>query len=164
MKSVVDKNGVEIEQGQAVLVHQDDGTREAVVVATYPDSPTVNDSGHWVDIDGGQGPEGMMSYLIEVKQLVAALFLALLFAIPCSAQDGLVKPYVRYGMRYETSPPRLYSAGRYMGELSTSRYRADSISNPYGVYGSRYSSSSLNNPYRRYATQPIYVAPMWRVR
>ncbi len=85
--------------------------------------------------------------------------------------DGLMNPYSQYGSRYSsqswtnryaTSPPKIYSNGKYLGELSSDRYRSDSVSNPYGRYGSRYSSDSINNPYGsygRYSTRPIYVYP-----
>jgi hypothetical protein len=64
---VVDKNGVEIKPGQTVLVHQDEGVRKAVVHKPFPDSPTVNTKGHWVDVSiEGLGLEGMMSYVLEV--------------------------------------------------------------------------------------------------
>ena len=64
---VVDKNGIEIKSGQNVLVHQDEETRMAVVVAPFPDSPTVNAPGHWVDVNiDNAGPEGMPSYILEV--------------------------------------------------------------------------------------------------
>lgn len=74
---VVDKNGIEIKSGQIVLVHNDilkwaknnnkEGIRTAVVVQPFPDSPTVNAPGHWVDIDiDKQGVEGMPSYILEV--------------------------------------------------------------------------------------------------
>lgn len=63
---VVDKNGVDLVAGQNVLVHQEDGIRKAVVVQPFDDAPTVNEQGHWVDINDGKGPEGMPSYLLEV--------------------------------------------------------------------------------------------------
>ena len=85
--------------------------------------------------------------------------------------DGLMNPYSQYGSRYSndswrnpyaTNPPKLYSDGKYLGELSTNRYSPDSTSNPYGQYGSRYSPDSINNPFgagSRYSTQPIWVYP-----
>ncbi len=89
--------------------------------------------------------------------------------------DGLLNPYSRYGSRYSseswrnpyaTRPPRIYSqqsygGQRYYGELSVSPYRRDSISNPYGRYGSPYSGSSLRNPYSygRGSWQRFYVVP-----
>ena len=65
----------------------------------------------------------------------------------------------RVGM---TNPPKIYSGGTYLGELSENRYGSDSTSNRFGRYGSKYSPDSLNNPYGpygRYSTQPIYVYP-----
>lgn len=73
--------------------------------------------------------------------------------------------------------PRIYSGdgqGKYLGTLSQNRYESDSVSNPYGRYGSKYSTDSINNPYGKYgseyspysarnpyATQaPIIVAPV----
>lgn len=45
-------------------------------------------------------------------------------------------------------PPSLYSRdGKYLGNLSTNKYDPNSVSNPYGRYGSRYSPDSINNPY-----------------
>lgn len=76
-----------------------------------------------------------------MKGLVALLVVfALLFSSVCYGQDVYqieTRPssYVRYGERYSVpyslNPPRLYSGGRYIGELSTNRYAPDSISNPY---------------------------------
>ena len=64
---VTDMNGVEIKKGCAVIIHQDDGTRTALVVQLFDDCPTVNQAGWWVDVDGGDGVEGMMSYILEVE-------------------------------------------------------------------------------------------------
>ena len=50
--------------------------------------------------------------------------------------------------------PQVYGQdGQYLGNLSTNRYDANSINNPYGRYGSRYSSDSVNNPYGRYGSR-----------
>jgi hypothetical protein len=43
--------------------------------------------------------------------------------------------------------------GKYLGNLSTNRYDPDSVSNPYGQYGSRYSPDSINNPYGQYGSR-----------
>lgn len=51
--------------------------------------------------------------------------------------------------------PRLYSndgKGVYLGKLSANPYDQDSISNPYGKYGSPYSQNSVNNPYGTYGS------------
>lgn len=57
-----------------------------------------------------------------------------------------------YGNRYGNSSnsPHVYgSDGRYMGDLNDNKYDANSVSNPYGRYGSQYSNDSINNPYSR---------------
>lgn len=101
------------------------------------------------------------------------ILLLMLFAAPSFSQDRYPLdtrsvPYVRYAeqhaSRYAINPPRLYSGGTYLGELSSNRYAPDSISNPYGNYGSRYSPTSVNNPYSpygQYRTKPVYVYPSW---
>ena len=44
--------------------------------------------------------------------------------------------------------PELYdSQGNYRGKLSSNPYDSESVSNPYGRYGSEYSPDSINNPY-----------------
>jgi len=49
---------------------------------------------------------------------------------------------------YATHAPKLYdSEGNYRGRLSDNTYDPDSVSNPYGRYGSTYSYESINNPY-----------------
>jgi len=85
--------------------------------------------------------------------------------------DGFFNPYSRYSSPYSsrswsnpyaTSPPRMYSRGRYYGEYSTNPYRSDSISNPYGRFGNPYSADSLSNPYglgNPYLADPIDVYP-----
>lgn len=55
-----------------------------------------------------------------------------------------------YGNQYgnDTNSYRLYSpSGKFRGNLNDNRYDSNSISNPYGRYGSRYSNESINNPY-----------------
>lgn len=104
-----------------------------------------------------------------MKGLVLAIVLVL-FSVPCFAQERWQLntrdvPYVRYGERYSSpyaNPPKLYSGGTYLGELSANRYAPDSTSNPYGRYGSVYSPDSINNPYGshgRYSAQPVWVYP-----
>lgn len=52
-------------------------------------------------------------------------------------------------------PPALINkqTGKYLGNLSTNQYDANSTSNPYGRYGSQYSADSVNNPYGQYGSQ-----------
>lgn len=81
--------------------------------------------------------------------------------------DGLMNRYSPYGNphsnkswtnHYATDAPRIYdNQGNYRGRLSTNPYDPDSVSNPYGRYGSPYSPDSINNPYG--AGNP-YAAPM----
>lgn len=71
MSRVVDKNGTEIQAGQIALVHQDEGTRAAVILEVYEDWPTVNAPGHWVDVSiNNEGAEGIPSYILEVVEHV----------------------------------------------------------------------------------------------
>jgi hypothetical protein len=44
-------------------------------------------------------------------------------------------------------------SGKYLGNYSANQYDPNSISNPYGKYGSRYSPDSVNNPYGKYGSQ-----------
>lgn len=51
-------------------------------------------------------------------------------------------------------PPYLVSPdGKYLGNLSTNPYDPNSVSNPYGRYGSKYSPDSINNPYGNYGSK-----------
>jgi hypothetical protein len=42
--------------------------------------------------------------------------------------------------------------GKYLGTLSPNPYDQDSVSNPYGQYGSQYSKDSINNPHGEYGS------------
>jgi hypothetical protein len=55
----------EIKKGHDVWIHQEDGSRKAKVVDVFLDRPTLNQKGFWVDVDDGDGVEGIMSYIIE---------------------------------------------------------------------------------------------------
>jgi len=61
-----DINGIEIKPGQTVRVHQKEGITEGKVVELFPDWPTYQKDGYWVDIERGDGLEEMMSYILEV--------------------------------------------------------------------------------------------------
>lgn len=69
--------------------------------------------------------------------LKAVLFALLISAPALAAPPILVDP----------------TTGKYLGTLSTNKYDPDSVSNPYGRYGSRYSSDSINNPYGNYGSR-----------
>jgi hypothetical protein len=48
---------------------------------------------------------------------------------------------------------KLYSRdGQYLGKVSNNKFDSESISNPYGKYGSKYSSTSINNNYSKYGS------------
>ena len=48
----------------------------------------------------------------------------------------------------DANSPKLYnSQGQYHGNLNSNQYDPNSVSNPYGQYGSKYSPNSINNPY-----------------
>ncbi len=53
-----------------------------------------------------------------------------------------------------SAPPILVdrNTGRYLGNLSTNPFDPDSVSNPYGRYGSPYSEDSINNPHGKYGS------------
>ena len=66
--------------------------------------------------------------------LIAALTLG---AVSAMAQDS----------------PRIYAPdGTYLGKLNANRFDPESVSNPYGMYGSPYSTKSINNPYGMYGS------------
>jgi hypothetical protein len=49
--------------------------------------------------------------------------------------------------------PRLYAPnGTFLGNVNSNQYDPNSISNPYGQYGSPYSPNSINNPYGQYGS------------
>src|SRR5262249_38091118 len=78
------------------------------------------------------------------------LFLA---AIPCFGQTvttwpTLSTPFIDFG-----NGVSIYGQdGKYLGELNNNRYDPNSISNPYGQYGSKYSVDSVNNRYGQYGS------------
>lgn len=86
--------------------------------------------------------------------------------------NGLMNPYSQNGSKYSnkswnnqyaTDAPKIYDRkGNYRGKLSTNKYDADSVSNPYGKYGSKYSADSIKNPYGAgspYSNNKLYVIP-----
>jgi hypothetical protein len=52
----------------------------------------------------------------------------------------------------QTGLPQIYSPdGTYLGNLSSNRFDPNSVSNPYGVYGSPY-GNGIKNPYSAYGS------------
>ena len=56
------------------------------------------------------------------------------------------------GPAYSQSPQIFSPDGTYLGNLNSNRYDSNSVSNPYGRYGSQYSADSINNPYGQYGS------------
>jgi hypothetical protein len=78
---------------------------------------------------------------------------------PVSAYGSLVSPQSATNP-YATQAPRLIGHdGTYLGKLSANPYDPDSVSNPYGRYGSRYSPTSINNPYGPYGSRYSPLSP-----
>ncbi|MCH7805215.1 MAG: hypothetical protein IH937_14195 [Acidobacteria bacterium] len=68
-------------------------------------------------------------------------------------------PYSIYGSAAQSefssgsnSPLIRGEDGTYLGRLNRNRFDADSISNPFGRYGSKFSPDSINNPYGKYGS------------
>ena len=60
--------------------------------------------------------------------------------------------FAQYGNPYgnTNNSNKVYGAdGKYKGNLNDNPYDPNSVSNPYGRYGSQYSPDSINNPYKR---------------
>ena len=55
----------------------------------------------------------------------------------------------------QAEPPQLIDrqTGKYLGNLSANQYDPNSVSNPYGRYGSEHSTDSINNPYGQYGSR-----------
>jgi hypothetical protein len=74
---------------------------------------------------------------------------------PVSPYDRRVSPYSRDGANnpYTTGGGKIYGAdGKYLGRLNANPYDPESVSNPYGKYGSPYSQTSITNPYSSYGS------------
>jgi hypothetical protein len=72
-----------------------------------------------------------------------------------SPYDARVSPYSSYGALnpYTNGGGRIYAQdGTYLGRLNANRYDPESVSNPYGQYGSPYSGTSINNPFSSYGS------------
>lgn len=59
----------------------------------------------------------------------------------------------------QTGPPQIYAPdGTYLGNLSSNRFDPNSVSNPFGVYGSPY-GNTINNPYSPYGSPFSPLSP-----
>jgi hypothetical protein len=69
-----------------------------------------------------------------MKTILLAACAAIAFAAPASAQS-----------------PRLYAAdGTFLGNVNNNQFGPNSISNPFGQYGSQFSPSSITNQFGKY--------------
>jgi hypothetical protein len=53
---------------------------------------------------------------------------------------------------FAESPYLVSPDGKFLGNLNSNRYDPNSVSNPYGRYGSKYSPDSINNSYGVYGS------------
>ena len=80
-----------------------------------------------------------------------------LYGSPYSPKS-VKNPYNRHGFDaqnpYSVKGPKIVGKdGRYLGRLNRNKYHPESISNPYGIYGSKYSPSSVKNPFGVYGSK-----------
>lgn len=61
---------------------------------------------------------------------------------------ALLSPLAMADSPYLVDP----QTGKYLGNMNSNQYDPNSISNPYGRYGSQYSPDSVNNPYGTYGS------------
>jgi len=54
---------------------------------------------------------------------------------------------------FAESPYLMGGDGKYLGNLNSNQYDPNSVSNPYGRYGSKYSPDSINNQYGKYGSK-----------
>lgn len=90
--------------------------------------------------------------------------IAVLVASTQAAAQSYIGQYHRTNPSANTAPTNSYGnyelrddSGAYRGQLNSNRYDPNSVSNPYGKYGSEYSPDSVNNPYgagSRYGDSP----------
>ena len=85
-------------------------------------------------------------------RLLPVVALTFFIALPATAQTNDSQSFVDsvFG-RFGVNTPK--PEGTYLGRLTDNPYLPDSITNPYGPYGSRYAPNSVNNPYGRYGSR-----------
>ena len=85
-------------------------------------------------------------------RLLPVVALTFFIALPATAQTNDSQSFVDsvFG-RFGVNTPQ--PDGTYLGQRTDNPYLPDSITNPYGSYGSRYAPNSVNNPYGRYGSR-----------
>jgi hypothetical protein len=66
LTTVVDRNGTPLKVGDYVTIAAIEGTRSGVVVFVPTSDALANCNGHWVDVHGLLGIEGIPSTMLEV--------------------------------------------------------------------------------------------------
>ncbi|MGE0295014.1 MAG: hypothetical protein AB7P97_21920 [Hyphomonadaceae bacterium] len=87
-----------------------------------------------------------------MKKTIFALAVAL--SSPASAQG--------IDFRTDADSPHIYAPdGTYLGNLNNNQFDPNSISNPFGQYGSQFSPNSVNNQFGQYGSpfSPQYSNP-----
>ena len=76
------------------------------------------------------------------------------------SSKSINNPFSLYGSAAQSefssgsnSPVILGEDGTYLGRLNKNTLDPDSISNPFGRYGSKFSPDSVNNPYGKYGSR-----------
>lgn len=63
----------------------------------------------------------------------------------------MTTPALALDLRNSSNSPQIYAPnGTYLGNLNNNQFDPNSVSNPYGRYGSQFSPNSVNNPYGQY--------------
>src|SRR5438132_8349428 len=91
---------------------------------------------------------------------LSAVLVVTVLALPASAQQFDDSAFTSWLSQLSTpssvleSPPSLVGGadGTYLGVLSNNPFDANSVSNPFGVYGSPFSPTSVNNPFSQYGS------------
>ncbi|MBX9771923.1 MAG: hypothetical protein K2X29_11155 [Candidatus Obscuribacterales bacterium] len=84
---------------------------------------------------------------MKIAFLLGTLLGTLIYGSTSVAQYG---QQPRYGNAYggDNNSMKIYDKeGSFRGNLNDNPYDPNSVSNPYGQYGSKYSPDSINNPY-----------------
>ncbi len=111
-----------------------------------------------------------------MKRLAMYIVVSLALAASAQAQTFQVQPLTPVFVPVfvpligtATAPSIVAQDGTYLGKLSLDRFAPDSISNPFGPYGSRFSPTSIQNPFSVYGsrfsplspTNPFASDPPW---
>ncbi len=91
---------------------------------------------------------------LEVPGLTMQTYEEAVRTVARQAQGRPTAPSVRPSRPFgPAGPPAIVGEdGKYLGRLSSNPYDPESVSNPYGRYGSPYSPDSINNPYSQYGS------------